>query len=438
MTKLVLHTLGLKMDATGESCFPSVAEIVELSGLDKKTVLKHINIASEEGWIEISQHGYRGQRWKRNEYVAKWPERDLAGHAATTCPKDCEGGGAVPPPSQGEKAVETPPEGGGNDDHKVVEQLHQDKNIPENIPKNIPIERERERADGQETEPAADAPSRREFKRGHASWPTYLDDSDAEAWKAFCACTAEERREGLARQAEYVAGVKKVGRSLFRRYSAYWAGKFWQKLPAEPAPPPVAPKAAAPFGPVWSQMRFATLLAGPLELGKPETTRASRLAAYNHSRSILGPERAEASYRRMGHEIGPDGELGFPDDFEQRIWREHVIANGYPKLRRLDQLAGEGRGMLPPEGFAALGNAWFEAVPVGLSTWQAWQRAFERRMWPWLPDTGKQPVVFFPKGGPEGLAAFEAALRALGEPDGEAENRQRGNGDDAGRHEAAE
>src|SRR5690606_1204118 len=110
-TKHVLHTLGMFMNELGEGCFPSVADICRYSGLDKKTVLKHLVTAREAGWIVISQHGYRGQRWKRQEYVARWPERDLV----APCPPDdeCEGGGAVPPPSSASKVVESVPQGGG-------------------------------------------------------------------------------------------------------------------------------------------------------------------------------------------------------------------------------------------------------------------------------------------------------------------------------------
>jgi hypothetical protein len=64
-----------------------------------------------------------------------------------------------------------------------------------------------------------------------------------------------------------------------------------------------------------------------------------------------------------------------------------------------------------------------EPVPVGTAGFEAWRHAFERQGWPWLPDPGDQPVVYFPAGGPERLSEFEAAIR------GE---------DDAGGREAAE
>ncbi|MBX3751919.1 MAG: helix-turn-helix domain-containing protein, partial [Opitutaceae bacterium] len=137
-TKAVLHTLGMFMNELGEGCYPSVSDICRYSGLDKKTVLKHLACARDAGWIAIGQHGYRGQKWKRQEYAARWPARDLV---ASCPPDDAEkGGGTDTPPS--EKAVELVPEGGGIEGSKVVEQVHQDKTSPDTTPVNSPDARE--------------------------------------------------------------------------------------------------------------------------------------------------------------------------------------------------------------------------------------------------------------------------------------------------------
>lgn len=52
-----------------------------------------------------------------------------------------------------------------------------------------------------------------------------------------------------------------------------------------------------------------------------------------------------------------------------------------------------------------------EAVPVNGDIWSAWRSYFDDRGWPWLPDPGDQPVVYFPKGGPAGMSEFEALIR---------------------------
>ncbi|TIR81414.1 MAG: helix-turn-helix domain-containing protein, partial [Mesorhizobium sp.] len=38
-----------------------------------------------------------------------------------------------------------------------------------------------------------------------------------------------------------------------------------------------------------------------------------------------------------------------------------------------------------------------------------WKALFQQRGWPWLPDPGR--VAYFPVGGPDGLEAFEQAVR---------------------------
>ena len=73
-TRHVLLTLGCHMNDAGESCYPSIELLCEETGLSKPAVIKHLQIAKEEGWIVVSTHGFGGQRWARNEYQIAWPE----------------------------------------------------------------------------------------------------------------------------------------------------------------------------------------------------------------------------------------------------------------------------------------------------------------------------------------------------------------------------
>lgn len=73
-TRHVLLTLSLYMSPKGDSCFPSIDRLVEETGRSRSTVIKHIRIAKEEGWIQVQKHGFSGRRWKRNEYVATVPD----------------------------------------------------------------------------------------------------------------------------------------------------------------------------------------------------------------------------------------------------------------------------------------------------------------------------------------------------------------------------
>lgn len=284
----------------------------------------------------------------------------------------------------------------------------------------VQIERERGR-DGEDHKVVV-----RTFKRAFMAWPTAISDSEPQAFDVWVTLSAEERDAAAAGAERYVSASKATGRTKVCSFAVYLREHRWEKLPevAAAVAKPVN-REVRPFGPAWSTLRFRALFAGPVELGEPEMNRAKRDANYQASRQMLGAAKAEATYRSMGHEIGEGGELLFPDDFEARIWRAHVQANGFPEVGRLDKAASEGRSLPAPDTFDPVAQM-MEAVPVGLRVWKEWQAEFERRQWPWLPSPGKQPVVYFPVGGPEALAQFEQAIR------------DEGTGNDGGARQAAE
>ncbi len=395
-TKHVLHTLGMFMNELGEGCYPSVADICRYSGLDKKTVIKHLAAARERGWIDVSQHGYRGQKWKRQQYAARWPQRDLT----APCPPDDvdEGGGAVPPPFETGEAVDFAPEGGGTEGSKVVEQVHQDKTSPVTTPRTSPVEREaREGGQEEEAEPTSRKAIERAFERAWQAWPTSISDSRPDAWKAWQALSAADREAAATDAARYFEAVKAVGRKKLCSHAVYLREKRWAQLPAQAATAKPDVAAAAPFGKAGGAYRMAKLLAGP-EAGAriPDLTAVERHLVDN----------------------------GTTD--ERTLRREKVARWGYPTVNRLHEVWGQGRSLSLPARFEALG-AGFEQVRVGGDVWAAWKDEHEKRGWPWLPDPGRQGWVYFPPGGPEGLRAFEAAVQASGDE-----------GDDGGARQAAE
>ena len=298
---------------------------------------------------------------------------------------------------------------------------------PEPAPKNDPFrtthQNERERARDRDAEKEVE----RWLRKVHPKWPSFVTDSAPKALTAALALSAEDRDAAADRLADYVSAAKVGGRTIICTFAVYLAERRWEKLPeATAATAKPVSREIRPFGPAWSTMRFRALLAGHVDVGEPDVTRAKREANYQASRQMLGAAKAEATYRNMGHEIGEGGELLFPSDFEERVWRAHVMANGYPEVARLDKAAGEGRSLPAAQTFDPVAHL-MEAVPVGLRVWKEWQAEFERRQWPWLPSPGKQPVVFFPAGGPE---AFEQFVQAI---------RDEGNDDDGGtRQQAAE
>lgn len=411
-TRLVLHTLGLKMDATGGSCYPSVAELVELTGLDKKTVLKHLELAAEKGWIEVSQHGFRGQKWKRNEYVARWPGRDLRGTAASL--DEGERGGVAPPPSNDDEVVELTPEGGGIDSQKVVEPRHQDKNIPENIPENIPLG-ERASAKSQVLDDETDealwkrAKALEMGKPGQKPWPAALEKTTQSVFIELKALSPEERRRAEERRDDYLAACDKdkKGNPKCVWLKTYLKERKFDDLPAPKQKPTrlEVGMGAPPFGPDWSALRNRALLAGAEVVPECDflAEAKARIDDLKHTPRALTP------YLRIHDlELDQDGVVVFPDDYHAREFRRLVRTQGYPFVNRLDEAA---RGRRTFAGSAGALAAYCEAVPVGSSVFEAWREEYERRNWQWIPDPGEMRVVYFPRGGPPGLDEFEAAIR---------------------------
>lgn len=405
-TKAVLNGgLSLFMNEAGQSCFPKIADLVEYTGLDKKTVIKHLKIAEDEGWIVASNHGLRGQKWKQKEYRARWPERDIE-----TEPVSAEAGGAAPPAFAGEKQVDDVPEAGGTDVQKLVEEVHQDKEIPDTPPITPPSEREARARDqspeGDNPETAApdddgkpeaaDTPGRAAFEkrvmrfctgRGFAAgpWPDWDGSSPGYVAQQFAKLAPDERAAAEKWRDAYLLdlkdrGVKPIPVGNFMR-DRLWTGldpavleRAEKRLAAQlPAAERAKPEGwAACLGPVGMAWLFAALLAGPAD------------------------EAAAREIADAGFIFAPKLRIAWPAvaDFQARV-RQTGGAQYAPRWHALKDA--------------------MEPVPARTGTLAAWREVFDKLGWPWLVMFDSRDVVFCPKGGPEGLEAFEAALAAQNE-----------------------
>lgn len=73
-TKLVLYNLSIHMNEIGEECYPGVEKQAKDSGLSVRTICTHLDIAEKHGFIKSKIHGFSGQGWARNEYIATYPK----------------------------------------------------------------------------------------------------------------------------------------------------------------------------------------------------------------------------------------------------------------------------------------------------------------------------------------------------------------------------
>lgn len=369
ITRLVLHTLGLKMDATGGSCYPPISELVDLTGLDKKTVMKHLEIAEENGWIEVAQHGFRGQKWKRNEYVARWPGRDLTGEPVRN--DDEKGGGAVPPPS--EKVVEMVPEGGGTGSQKVVEELHQDKILPANIPSNLP-------AAGAEGGGLTRA-DRNRIETEYATWfGTWKNGVFAYGRNTWFSLSNEERAACIKLTPVYLASIK--AKEGDHAAAVYLKNRAWEKVAALAEASHEPSRGIAKVGgKLWMGTRLKAL--------SQEPTAVLVVTAFDEREIERGTTtRAELLRKKRM-------EYGWPLVTSMR----DLARRGEPFVTSLD--------ILPHV-------ADFRQVERGTELFSAWEALHERRGWPFVEQ--RNQYLWFPPiadGATDMHAAVEAALKTF-------------------------
>ncbi len=374
-TRHVLHAISFHMNEHGEGCYPSEQTLAKETGYSRETVNRHISKARSAGWIEVRQFGFRGQKWRRNEYVARWPERDLL---STVIEPEGSDGGSQP---CSEKVVIESQEGCDPPSHKVVIEDH--TNPPRNPPINPPSEREGAREDEEEgTLKRSRDQSRRLFRRGLEAYPE-KSGSASEAEREWFLLTDEQQDQAIGRMTEQLAVWKSGGRSYLPAFSTYLRKRFWEGLPAKPLPRERTHVGAAAYGKLWGARRFSRLLHPPTEkLPKPP------------------------DFIRLKIEGGgPDGEK----------WKRHFLAqHGWPSVKRMHADAQIGRGDAVPKAFENVVEE-FRQVQSDSVLMAAWRNEHERRGWPWFEGSLPQ-FVWMPAGDNprESLVTFEATLRAAG------------------------
>jgi hypothetical protein len=193
----------------------------------------------------------------------------------------------------------------------------------------------------------------------------------------------------------------------------YFRDRVWEMLEmpasrAEAARPEKVP--AAPFGPLFGAVRAWLCLLGPDDSQVPLDVRHGIIQSYEALKR--SPAVAASYLRRKNIGLSPTGQLDFPEGFDaaERLFR--LSESGFPGVNALHEKAKSHQPAAVDGRFVALKEL-CEPVPVDSQTFAAWLAHDERKGWPRLPDPGRMSVVWYPKGGPEGLAAFEAAAKEI-------------------------
>lgn len=416
--KLVLLKLIDACDDDGSRIFPAVSTIAQAAQCSKRQVQRELANFVGHGLLIVVKSGGRGPHSTR-EYqldIAKlrqieqlgWNEAAAANPPADPVTGEPNKGDTVSPLDDADK-------GDIGDTKRVTSETDKGDSAchpTPYYPSNDPSPRARDSDSGSEVKKETPEQIERAFRRTFKNWDGYLSDSETEARKAWLELTAEERYLSEKELSRYVSETKRVtGRNYVCAFAKYCREKRWERLEPE-VPEAAKPAPVPPLGPAWAAVKHARLIYGPVDCGPPEVTKISRLNAFEAMIGMIGREQAEERYRKLGHEISADGELLFDEGFEARMERQHLLEKGYPAVMALHRAANERQ---PLNGSSAdLGRrliAAMEPVKAGSPEYQEWEAEYDRRIWPWLPAPGAMPVMYFPRGGPGGLSAFEELVR---------------------------
>jgi len=372
--KLVLLKLIDACEDDGSRIFPATATVARAAQCSPRQVQRELKSFLDAGLIRLVRAGGKGPR-STNEYAMDIDMLHRIGR---------EGWSAVCGDIGGKGDTVSPLEEDDKGDTgaivRVTPETHKGDKLSHPTPPDSSIDPSPER--GREREDQKSETERRRevaiwLKRHFTGWPGYAVQSESEAIRHAVALSAEERDAAVDRMADYLAAEKREKARC--AYSVYLAEKRWERLPPK-QPEPEKPAYAPAFGPVWGAIRMADLVTGPKA--------ATPLKAWE----VRAVE--EGTIDRV------------------RTERENRRRGGWPKVNAMDA-AAETRGVgvtAPKPDEVALG-ALMEPVPVGSPLLAEWRAEFERQGWPWLPDPGRMPVIYFPAGGPATLGEFEAAVR---------------------------
>lgn len=330
-TKAVLYALALFMDATGQSCFPKIErsehddgdklDLVTATGLSKRAVIEHLKIAEDGGWLVRRNLGLRGQRWRQNEYAARWPGRELAADEADAVSP--EGGDPAAPASPGEVVTLTT-EAGDPDDTKLVTVVHQDKNQSSNQSTTSPSERDARAREGQKSPPEREAhlPHADLLAALRAKAPTVVADDWAEVEAQWRRLTPEERRDANARYPEWLEALRKLRRGTIAGLATYLRDRRWEALPGKAEIAEAQQARADAFGRLWWWLfhefcqRYAAALTDPAGSTAAELRRrVSAAKSFGGGWPIDPAQRADLEERAKAlRQVPVDGD-------DARAWR---------------------------------------------------------------------------------------------------------------------
>lgn len=256
------------------------------------------------------------------------------------------------------------------------------------------------------------------YKEGE--WPKWATSTIGHIAKQFAALSAEDQEKACDWRDAFLAKCKRDRVTKPMPVANYFRDHVWNMLtdadraavrpvaggaPANPSGKVVVPV----FGPAYGAAVAWSLVSGPVYFELPDDLRA-RVKATWEAHGRRNAQSAQAYLQKLGIEEA-GGQLVFPTDFEAQEITRRTISEGYPEAKRLYEAAKDRAHVTVSPIFERIKGC-CEAVPIGSAMWERWREYYHEQGLPFGPSPHHQRVVFFPKGGPEGLDEFERDARA--------------------------
>lgn len=87
-TRHVLHVLASHMNQDGGNCWPGQRRLADETGLARKTVRNHLDLAREAGWLTWEEEAGAGKAWRQRRYHATYPPEVGDPHSPTSGSRD--------------------------------------------------------------------------------------------------------------------------------------------------------------------------------------------------------------------------------------------------------------------------------------------------------------------------------------------------------------
>ncbi|MBX5082150.1 helix-turn-helix domain-containing protein [Rhizobium lentis] len=349
-------------------CYPKQDYLADACEIDERSVRRSLVALREKGlinWIEQRE----GKNRKANRYSLAF-EQGFRPHSSENEPDNL---------SASSEASTGQNEGFEPDISDCLNRTQESSIEPVREPVIEPV---RERGSARELSEESDTTIvedrkkvERDFKAWYRTWPTSLADSEKAARDAWAALSREERAACIERTPAYISAVN-ANKGKFTFSSVYLRGKAWEKLD-DPKSDVALPTVHNPFSRAWMAGMLAQLL-------KPAATAMPVPTKYQQLQLAQGGEAAEA------------------------VRLDRLQKYGWPRVNTMHQRAFDRQGVTVPAPLASLSES-FVQVHRDAEAAKRWKEAFDRRGWPWLPNTGHE-WFFFPAGEPEeALNEFAAA-----------------------------